>query len=279
VRSFLAISARARRWVADDLAQISRHTLSAFWTWLRKQGRVSTNPFEIVERADTHGKERIQRRALSDAEVVQLLQLADKNRLAYMLPLYAGLRRTESGMRRWPNLVLGESGGLLRIPAALNQNRKGTGLLPCIPKSRRRCGERNRRAKRRITAWFLAKWRANDQSISQGVGEGIPFLDEHGRSVDFMRCGRRLSHGNPPLRQFAKEAGLRRGLFDGQLLLDLKFLDALAQCGAGNAQQLGGLDLVAAGFKKGLDDEFAFDSREDFEFGVLAGPLKKYFAH
>jgi hypothetical protein len=43
-------------------------TLSAFWTWLRKQSRVSVNPFELVERTDTRGKERIQRRALSDAQ-------------------------------------------------------------------------------------------------------------------------------------------------------------------------------------------------------------------
>ena len=41
-------------------------TLSAFWTWLRKQSRVSVNPFELVERTDTRGKERVQRRALSD---------------------------------------------------------------------------------------------------------------------------------------------------------------------------------------------------------------------
>jgi len=32
-----------------------------------------------------------------------------------MLPLYAGLRRNEVKTLRWSNLVLGESGGLLRI--------------------------------------------------------------------------------------------------------------------------------------------------------------------
>jgi hypothetical protein len=68
-------------------------TLSAFWTWLRKKNRVTVNPFELVERTDTRGKERIQRRALSDAQAIQLLQIAGKNQLAYMLPLYAGLRR------------------------------------------------------------------------------------------------------------------------------------------------------------------------------------------
>jgi integrase len=102
--------------------------LSAFWTWLRKQGRVTVNPFELVERADTRGKERIQRRALSDEEAARLLQIADENRLAYMPPLSAGLRRNEAKTLRWSSLVLGESGGLLRIHAAVNKNRKEQAL-------------------------------------------------------------------------------------------------------------------------------------------------------
>ena len=45
-----------------------------------------------------------------------------------MLPLYAGLRRNEVKTLRWSNLVLGESGGLLRIHAAVNKNRKEQAL-------------------------------------------------------------------------------------------------------------------------------------------------------
>jgi tetratricopeptide (TPR) repeat protein len=69
--------------------------LSTFWTWLRKQSRVSVNPFELVERADTRGKDRIQRRALSDAESARLLQVAGKNQLAYML--------MQEAMEKYPN--------------------------------------------------------------------------------------------------------------------------------------------------------------------------------
>ena len=102
--------------------------LSTFWTWLRKQSRVSANPFELVDRADTRGKDRIQRRALSDAESARLLEVAGKNQLAYMLPLFAGLRRNEAKTLRWSDLVLGESGGLLRLHAAVNKNRKEQAL-------------------------------------------------------------------------------------------------------------------------------------------------------
>jgi hypothetical protein len=114
-------------------------TLSAFWTWLRKQSRVTVNPFELVERTDTRGKERIQRRALSDAQAIQLLQVAGKNQLAYMLPLYAGLRRNEAKTLHWSDLVLGESGGLLRLHAAVNKNRKEHGEQPCVHFDRDAC--------------------------------------------------------------------------------------------------------------------------------------------
>ena len=103
-------------------------TLSAFWTWLRRLSRVTVNPFELVERTDTRGKERVTRRALSDSESAKLLHVAGVNQLAYLLPLYAGLRRNEVQTLRWSDLVLGEDGGLLRLHAAVNKNRKEQSL-------------------------------------------------------------------------------------------------------------------------------------------------------
>src|ERR1035438_4433428 len=63
---------------------------------------------------------------------VQLLQVAGKNQLAYMLPLYAGLRRNEAKTLHWFDLVLGETGGLLRLPiccpVVASCGQKSTGL-------------------------------------------------------------------------------------------------------------------------------------------------------
>jgi len=158
--------------------------LSAFWTWLRKQSRVTANPFELVERADTRGKERIQRRALSDEEAARLLQVAGENRLAYMLPLYAGLRRNEVKTLRWSSLVLGESGGLLRIHAAVNKNRKEQ-ALPLHPELVKVLEKKK-----------PADGETNDLVLPNGVPKmkevrrdlkkaGIPFLDERGRRLDY----------------------------------------------------------------------------------------------
>ena len=159
-------------------------TLSAFWTWLRKQSRVTVNPFELVERTDTRGKERVQRRALSDAQAIQLLQVAGKNQLAYMLPLYAGLRRNEAKTLHWSDLVLGDNGGLLRLHAAVNKNRKEQSL------------PLHRDLAKALQQQKPANCKANDLVLVNGVPKmkefrqdlkkaGISFLDERGHRMDY----------------------------------------------------------------------------------------------
>ena len=158
--------------------------LSAFWTWLRKQGRVSVNPFELVERADTRGKERIRRRALSDAEAIQLLKVAGENQLAYMLPLYAGLRRNEVKTLRWSNLVLGESGGLLRIHADVNKNRREQ-ALPLhqeLAKALQQHKPADSKAEDLVLVNGVPKMKEVRQDLKKA---GIPFLDERGRRMDY----------------------------------------------------------------------------------------------
>jgi integrase len=159
-------------------------TLSAFWTWLRKQSRVSVNPFELVERTDTRGKERVQRRALSDAQVVQLLQAAGKNQLAYMLPLYAGLRRNEVKTLRWSNLVLGESGGLLRIHAAVNKNRKEQSLP--LHRELAEVLQQQKPADSKTDELVVVNGVPKMKEFRQDLAKaGIPFLDERGHRMDY----------------------------------------------------------------------------------------------
>jgi integrase len=174
-----AQSAKAPKTLNEYLA-----VLSAFWTWLRKQGRVTVNPFELVERADTRGKERIQRRALSDEEAARLLQVAGQNRLAYMLPLYAGLRRNEVKTLHWSSLVLGESGGLLRVHAAVNKNRKEQ-ALPLHPELVKAL-ENKKPANTKTDGLVLPNGVPKMKEVRQDLKKaGIPFLDERGRRVDY----------------------------------------------------------------------------------------------
>ena len=158
--------------------------LSAFWTWLRRQGRVLANPFELVERADTRGKETIIRRALSDMEVVRLLQAAGVNQLAYLLPLYAGLRRNEAKTLRWGDLVLGEKGGLLCLRAAVSKNRKEQALpLHCELVA---ALQRNRPVDCKAEDYLLVKGVPKMKVFRQDLARaGIPFEDEDGERMDY----------------------------------------------------------------------------------------------
>ena len=68
-------------------------------------------------------------------------------------------------------------------------------------------------------------------------------------------------------------------LLDGELLFDVKFFDAFAEGGAGDSQKFCSLNLVTVGFDEGLDDEFAFDGGNDFEFAVFTSPFEKGASH
>jgi len=173
--------------------------LSAFWTWLRRLGRAAANPFELVERADTRGKEKCKRRALSDADVVRLLQMAAKHQLAYMLPLYAGLRRKEAAKLRWCDLVLGEEGGLLRMPVAVNKNRKDQPL----PLHRELVAALQRSKPKDSPADALVLVHGvpdMDEFRADLEKAGIPFLDESGQRLDYHALRKtfitRLSRNN-----------------------------------------------------------------------------------
>ncbi|MGA2279216.1 MAG: site-specific integrase, partial [Verrucomicrobiota bacterium] len=107
-----------------------------------------------------------------------------KNQLAYMLPLYAGLRRNEVKTLRWSNLVLGESGGLLRIHAAVNKNRKEQAL----PLHRELAGvlQQQKPADSKTDDLVVVNGVPKMKEFRQDLAKaGIPFLDERGHRMDY----------------------------------------------------------------------------------------------
>lgn len=63
-------------------------------------------------------------------------------------------------------------------------------------------------------------------------------------------------------------------LRDRQLFLDAELLHALAQRGAGDAQQLRGVNLIAGGFLQRVDDQLALDRRDDFPRRLAPRPAE-----
>jgi hypothetical protein len=110
--------------------------------------------------------------------------VAGKNQLAYMLPLYAGLRRNEVKTLRWSNLVLGESGGLLRIHAAVNKNRKEQ-ALPLhheLAKALQQQKPANSKTDDLVVVNGVPKMKEFRHDLKKA---GIPFLDERGHRMDY----------------------------------------------------------------------------------------------
>ena len=96
--------------------------LSALFTWLRKQNRVVANPFEIISKVDTRGKQRSQRRALNDDEAKRLL--AGPRKLLYLLAMHTGLRRGEINALHGGDFYLDTANPYWMLPAAFVKNRK-----------------------------------------------------------------------------------------------------------------------------------------------------------
>jgi integrase len=96
--------------------------LSALFTWLRKQNRVAANPFEIVSKVDTRGKESFQRRALNDDEAKRLL--AGPRKLLYLLVLHTGLRRGEINALHGSDFHLDTINPFYMVPTAKSKSRK-----------------------------------------------------------------------------------------------------------------------------------------------------------
>jgi integrase len=113
-----------------------------------------------------------------------LLEVAGENQLAYMLPLYVGLRRNEVKTLRWSNLVLGESGGLLRIHADVNKNRKEQALP--LHQELVKALQQHKPADSKVEDLVLPNGVPKMKEVRKDLQKAcIPFLDELGRRVDY----------------------------------------------------------------------------------------------
>jgi integrase len=113
---------RAKQTQAPKTINEYHAVLSALFTWLRKQNRVPANPFEIVSKVDTRGKQRLQRRALNDDEARRLL--AGPRKLLYLLAMHTGLRRGEINALHGGDFRLDTANPYWMLPAAFVKNRK-----------------------------------------------------------------------------------------------------------------------------------------------------------
>jgi integrase len=88
---------------------------SALFSWLKKAGLIERNPLKSVGKAETRGKERRKRRALTPEELGSVVAVAGDYRVAVLTAYYTGLRRNELEQLEWGD-VHTSTDGVFIIP-------------------------------------------------------------------------------------------------------------------------------------------------------------------
>ena len=175
---------RARQMFSPKTANEYLGHANALFNWMERNERLERNPLKSVAKAETRGKERYLRRALTQSELARLIETSGKRALPYMLAAYTGLRRGEINKLTWDDLHLDEERPYILARASTTKNKK-TAVLPLMLP----------------LANALKEFRAKQKNISgkvftYGVPKsvtlhndlaacGIKKVDEHGRHLDF----------------------------------------------------------------------------------------------
>ena len=112
-------------------AKTLNHYLDAMNTllnWLQRQGCISTNPLRCVGKLQVDGHEKVRRRALTDNEVIRLLDVAGPYRITYLAALLTGLRRNELRLLEWGDVHLDVPRPFLSVRASTTKNGKDATL-------------------------------------------------------------------------------------------------------------------------------------------------------
>jgi integrase len=158
--------------------------ISAFLTWLEKNGRIGYHALKTVSKAETRGQERIVRRALTEAEVASLVQSRGTRGLIYRLAIFTGLRRAEIKALRWIDLHLDEPRPFIEVRASTTKN-KEKATLPLVPKLALELKE-FRDQQESLVGKVFRLGVPKPKSFRQDLAAcDIPYQDELGRRVDF----------------------------------------------------------------------------------------------
>ena len=109
---------------ANDYLEAAR----CLFNWMRKNGRVGSNPLSGVEKVQTLGRETRQRRAFSDEEMRRLLGVAGEYRAVYLAAAHTGLRRSELAALQWSDVVLDAVTPFVQVRASTTKNGKAAAM-------------------------------------------------------------------------------------------------------------------------------------------------------
>ncbi len=101
------LAAQVKQGMAARTRNIYRGALVTFCNWCVLTGRLISNPFDRVAKADEKCDVRRQRRALTEAELVLLLDVARKRPLLDAMTIHRGKHKGQAKARLRPEVAVG----------------------------------------------------------------------------------------------------------------------------------------------------------------------------
>jgi len=105
---------------------------NALLKWMQRATRLENNPLQTVGKVKTAGREKVQRRALTDEEVRRLLAVAGPRRPVYLTAINTGLRRAELKSLQKGDCHLYGDNPCLKVRASTTKNEKAVRILGLV---------------------------------------------------------------------------------------------------------------------------------------------------
>jgi len=122
--SFEAWRARVRK--AEELSPKTlneyRNAIFGLCHWL--EPRVGMNPMRSVERANTAGVPKRERRALTGSELERLIEVGGERGIVYLVAAWAGIRRGELGEIQWRDVQIDAARPHITVRASIAKNQQ-----------------------------------------------------------------------------------------------------------------------------------------------------------
>ena len=93
--------------------------------WLMKLGKIQRNPLAIgVDWLSTDGKETFERRAFTNIEITNLINVSEKRKAIYLFAVHTGYRHGELGALIWDDIHFADDDTYVKLRAKTTKNKK-----------------------------------------------------------------------------------------------------------------------------------------------------------
>jgi len=177
-----------RNQVAEMAPRTLNHYLSdmvTFLNWMKRTGLIPFNPLEDVQKVEVAGRQKRERRALSDEELLRLCKVAPSYRsIPYYTAAKTGLRHAELRDLKWGDVMLDKVRPYILVRASISKNKKQSHipLTKCLEQLLKNYRPEDAMQSHPVFPKGVPRARTLQKDLEMA---GIPYQDEQGRYAYF----------------------------------------------------------------------------------------------